>query len=377
MVSLEAAHAKQDALLKRFTELGITYQLYSHPPVLTVEEQAAQVTGATGEFTKNLLLKDKKGRLILISALTKTKIDLKLLSQRLGLGKGGLRMAPDENLTTVLQVPAGCVTPLALFNDSAKDVVLLLDQGFTSQPHLLFHPLSNDATVALTREAFESFLGSVGRSEPAYVDLEANVVVGKDQPPDLAALFPTATTAAAASDSASALTNAATSTTSGASASSNAAGSNAPKAGAAAAGKGKSGSQKKTVAAVPKGPPGDDVATCTTWILDMLTEHMKKCSGDSATADQSSGASKANEELALNLQHTLVMFKNAAYTNGFFAGRAAVLDRTWTWGDPCGSDGSENAGSPWHGITCDVSADPQRVIEMYVAPTAAAAAAVG
>ncbi|CAI5500572.1 unnamed protein product [Closterium sp. Naga37s-1] len=56
--------------------------------------------------------------------------------------------------------------------------------------------------------------------------------------------------------------------------------------------------------------------------------------------------------------------------------RSATL-QTWTWGDPCGSDGSENAGSPWHGITCDVSADPQRVIEMYVAPTAAAAAAVG
>ncbi|CAI7904360.1 unnamed protein product [Closterium sp. NIES-53] len=56
--------------------------------------------------------------------------------------------------------------------------------------------------------------------------------------------------------------------------------------------------------------------------------------------------------------------------------RSSAL-QTWTWGDPCGSDGSENAGSPWHGITCDVSADPQRVIEMYVAPTAAAAAAVG
>ncbi|CAI5984870.1 unnamed protein product [Closterium sp. NIES-65] len=292
---------------------------YSGGAGCTVEEQAAQVTGATGEFTKNLLLKDKKGRLILISALTKTKIDLKFLSQmlglgkgggpgesltqeglccaahsplivsqegkccfdsRLGLGKGGLRMAPDENLAAVLQVPAGCVTPLALFNDSAKDVVLLLDQGFASQQHLLFHPLSNDATVALTRETFESFLGTVGRSEPAYVDLEANVVVGKDQPPDLASLLPAASTAAAAGDAASAPTSAATSTTSGASASSNTGGNgNAPKAGAAAAGKGKSGgwvaSQKKTAAAVPKGPPGDDVATCMTRILDMLTEHMK------------------------------------------------------------------------------------------------------
>ncbi|GJP30059.1 hypothetical protein CLOM_g22279 [Closterium sp. NIES-68] len=327
MVSLEAAHAMQEALLKKFAELGVAYQLYTHPPVLTVDEQAAQVKGATGEFTKNLLLKDKKGRLILISALTKTKIDLKLLSQRLGLGKGGLRMAPDENLATVLQVPAGCVTPLALFSDSAKDVVLLLDHGFTSQPHLLFHPLSNDATVALTREAFEAFLRSVGRSEPAYVDLEANVVVGKDQPPDLAAHLPAPSTAAAAADGTSAVTTAATSSSSGTSAGPSTS-TSGPKAGAAgAAGKGKTAPQKKTPAAVPKGPPGDDVATCTTRILEMLTEHMKKCNGNSTVADQTASGSSTTEDLALNLQHALVMFKNAAYTNGFFAGRSAVLDR--------------------------------------------------
>ncbi|KAH1255882.1 Prolyl-tRNA synthetase associated domain-containing protein 1 [Glycine max] len=116
-------------LLARLKELQIPFSQYEHPVVLTVD------------------------------------------AQRLGLGKGGLRMAPEEALGEVLQVPLGCVTPFALVNESARDVSLLLDQGFKSQKHCFFHPLSND----------------INRS---YVDLEANPKVGKDQPPDLAALVP-------------------------------------------------------------------------------------------------------------------------------------------------------------------------------------------
>ncbi|KAJ1380174.1 YbaK/aminoacyl-tRNA synthetase-associated domain, partial [Sesbania bispinosa] len=75
------------------------------------------------------MAKDKKQRFYIISALVNTKVDIKVLSQRLGLGKGCLRMAPVEALGEVLQVPLGCVTPFALVNESARDVSLLLDQG--------------------------------------------------------------------------------------------------------------------------------------------------------------------------------------------------------------------------------------------------------
>ncbi|BAT78608.1 hypothetical protein VIGAN_02130800 [Vigna angularis var. angularis] len=45
------------------------------------------------------------------------------------------------------QVPLGCVTPFALVNESARDVSLLLDQGFKTQEHCFFHPLSNDMSI--------------------------------------------------------------------------------------------------------------------------------------------------------------------------------------------------------------------------------------
>lgn len=179
----------KEKLLSHLKELQIDFAQYDHPVVLTVEAQAKYVGHLKGALTKNLFLKDKKQRFYIVSALADTKVDLKVLAQRLGLGKGGMRMAPEEALAEVLQVPLGCVTPFALVNESARNVSLLLDQGFKIQDCCLFHPLSNDTSIALNASSLDKFLNSIGK-QPAYVDLEANPPVGKDHPPDLGALVP-------------------------------------------------------------------------------------------------------------------------------------------------------------------------------------------
>ncbi|XP_029124239.1 uncharacterized protein [Elaeis guineensis] len=170
-------------------ELQIDFICYDHPAVLTVEAQAKHVAHLGGALSKNLLLKDKKHRFYVVSALAGTNIDMKVLSQRLGLGKGGLRMAPEEALQEILQVPVGCVTPFALINDSASAVSLLLDQGFQAQKCCYFHPLTNETTISLSASDLNKFLTSIGR-QPTYVDLEASPLVGKDSPPDLASFVP-------------------------------------------------------------------------------------------------------------------------------------------------------------------------------------------
>ncbi|XP_021751660.1 putative proline--tRNA ligase C19C7.06 isoform X2 [Chenopodium quinoa] len=174
---------------EQLLELQIEFEKYEHPVVLTVEAALKYLANVDGAFCKNLFLKDKKHRYYIISALAETKVDMKVLSVRLGLGKGGLRMAPEEALGEVLQVPLGCVTPFAVVNESARHVSLLLDQGLRTQRRIMFHPLSNDMSIALSTDGLDKFLKSLGR-EPAYVDLEANPPVGKDQPPDLAAFAP-------------------------------------------------------------------------------------------------------------------------------------------------------------------------------------------
>ncbi|KDP32780.1 hypothetical protein JCGZ_12072 [Jatropha curcas] len=183
----------KDQLLTRLKELQIDFAQYEHPAALTVEEQAKYVGDKGGGLSKNLFLKDKKSRFYIVSALADTKVDMKVLSQRLGLGKGGIRMAPEEALGEILQVPLGCVTPFAVINESARHVSLLLDKGFRTQEHCFFHPLSNEMSISLHARDLDKFLKSIGR-EPSYVDLEANPPVGKDQPPDLAAFVPSDST---------------------------------------------------------------------------------------------------------------------------------------------------------------------------------------
>lgn len=187
--TIEMAAVSKESLFSYLQGLGITVQTYDHPVVMTVEEQAKYIGHLNGGHSKNLFLKDKKSRLYLICALTSTNVDLKVLSQRLGLGKGGLRMAPEETLQTVLKVPLGSVTPFALMNASAGSVALLLDKHFKECQRIFFHPLSNDSTIALTHAGLDTFLRSIGR-EPPYMDLEEIVAVGKDQPPDLALYVP-------------------------------------------------------------------------------------------------------------------------------------------------------------------------------------------
>ncbi|KAK3039173.1 hypothetical protein RJ639_026706 [Escallonia herrerae] len=98
----------KEQLLARLKELQIEFAGIDHSVVLTVEDQVGQ---------------DKKHRLYLVSALTDTKVDMKVLSQRLGLGKGGLRMAPNDAVLEILQLEGGGGQDLFQLSATNSDVL--------------------------------------------------------------------------------------------------------------------------------------------------------------------------------------------------------------------------------------------------------------
>lgn len=175
-------------LLAKMQGLNISTEVIDHPAVLTVEEANKYTGEDPGVNVKNLFLKDKKNRLFLVSAEASTKVDLKALGVRLGVPKPGIRMAPPELLESVLGVPLGSVTPLAVVQPTASSVVLLLDQKLKGQDRILVHPLSNTSTVAVSSQGLETFLRSLER-EAHYVDLEAQPAAGAGQA-DLRHLLP-------------------------------------------------------------------------------------------------------------------------------------------------------------------------------------------
>lgn len=87
-----------------------------------------------------------------------------MLSLRLGLKKGELRAASEEQLQSVLGVAAGCVTPVATCQPSAERVLLLIDTQLQSGPFLV-HPMRNTASMQITHQQLSQYL----RCAPAFL----------------------------------------------------------------------------------------------------------------------------------------------------------------------------------------------------------------
>lgn len=151
-----ATEADLFALLDR---LGIAHRTVRHRPVFTVDEGADIKAQMPGGHTKNLFLKDKKGRLALISALAETKIDLNATAKLIGMGRPSF--GAPELLMEALGVTPGSVTAFAKMNDTAGRVRMALDAALFDHDPVNFHPLRNDATTAISPADLVRFLEAV------------------------------------------------------------------------------------------------------------------------------------------------------------------------------------------------------------------------
>lgn len=161
-------HATRSDLFARLDELGIKTQTVEHAAVFTVEESEALDRQLPGGHTKNLFLKDAKGRLLLITAESRQAIDLKSLHKRLGCAR--LSFGRPELLMEVLGVTPGSVTAFALINDRERRVSFVLDRALLRHDIINCHPLTNTATTSIARDDLLRFIRSCGH-EPQVVEL--------------------------------------------------------------------------------------------------------------------------------------------------------------------------------------------------------------
>ena len=146
---------------------GVTHTAHDHPAVFRVEEGLDLKADLPGAHTKNLFLKDHKGRLWLISARQDTVIDLKRAAAAMGSGR--LSFGNETLMWETLGVRPGSVTALGLINDTDRRVTFVLDQRLWDADIVNFHPLTNTATTALDQAAFRRVLDLLG-CQPLVVD---------------------------------------------------------------------------------------------------------------------------------------------------------------------------------------------------------------
>ena len=152
-------------------EHDIAYERVDHPPVYTCEEAEEKVPPLPGMHTKNLFVRDGKGRRhFLVVVGWDKQVDLKALAGVLETSKLG--MASPERLQKYLGVEPGAVTLLGVVNDTDGAVEVVIDAVVWAADQVQSHPLVNTSTVAIGRADFERLLRATGH-EPRIVEVPA------------------------------------------------------------------------------------------------------------------------------------------------------------------------------------------------------------
>lgn len=149
--------------------LSIKTSTVEHPPLYTVEDSQALRGEIPGGHTKNLFVKDKKGRLFLLVLGEETVVDLKRMHEKIG-AQGRVSFGSAELLEEAWGVAPGAVTPFGAINDKAGRVSVVLDEAMLRHERLNFHPLVNTRTTGLSSADLVRFLRAAGH-EPLIVAL--------------------------------------------------------------------------------------------------------------------------------------------------------------------------------------------------------------
>jgi Ala-tRNA(Pro) deacylase len=140
---------------------GIAYQRCDHPAVFTVAEVKRLVPPLDGTHTKNLFLRDRKGRRhVLVVVGSDKQVDIRGLSLVLGLDH--LSFGSPERLKKYLGIEPGAVSLLALLNDEASEVGVFIDRDLWTADALQCHPLVNTTTLVIAKDGIARFLQETG-----------------------------------------------------------------------------------------------------------------------------------------------------------------------------------------------------------------------
>jgi len=147
----------EDKVYETLETLGIEYTKHEHPPVHTVEEADTYWKDIEGKHTKNIFLRNKKGkRHFLIVLDSKKSLDIKRL--QLKIGAGTLSFASEKRLEEHLGLSKGAVSAFGLINNQDKAVEVYIDKTLLKGDKINLHPNVNTATLTIETSDFKKYL---------------------------------------------------------------------------------------------------------------------------------------------------------------------------------------------------------------------------
>ena len=151
---------------------SISFAVYEHQPVYTVQDVKNAKLDIPGVATKNLFLRDKKKTkyFILISNEDK-KINLKEVGKCIA--TKNLTFASAEELNDIIGLQMGNVGPFGIVNDIEKKVSILLDSELVDKPNINLSANSLTTTITIDYSELLKFINCVG-SNYSIVEIKGN-----------------------------------------------------------------------------------------------------------------------------------------------------------------------------------------------------------
>lgn len=111
--------------------------------------------------TKNMFLKSKKNEYIMVTALRRTNIDMRVVQALTNMKD--VRFVPTETMQEMFCVELGAVVPFNMVNTPRRDILFLIDKHFVDDglPGM-FAPNRNDKTSLIYPEYLIYFLEHLG-----------------------------------------------------------------------------------------------------------------------------------------------------------------------------------------------------------------------
>ena len=150
-------------VLEYLNQLNISYKIWYHPPLPTIETAMEYWKIMPGTHCKNLFFRNHKGNkhYMVIFECSQT-MNITILEKNLRQGK--LTFASAERMKKHLGLQPGSVTPFGLLNDTSDHVKLFIDKELENVSEISFHPNDNRASVLIDNNDFKKYLISVGNA---------------------------------------------------------------------------------------------------------------------------------------------------------------------------------------------------------------------
>lgn len=135
----------------------VSFQCFEHPAVFTIEEANQLDVDIPGLATKNLFLRDGKGKKhwLWVGAEDESA-DLKHLSEVLSVKR--MSLGSSDRLAKYLSSEPGRVSLLDIFKAEPQKVTLLVTQKVWDSETLHCHPYQNTATLEVNTEQLKPLL---------------------------------------------------------------------------------------------------------------------------------------------------------------------------------------------------------------------------